>query len=66
MTHLLQSLIDFYSLNLDMETVEELFGEIPVRNEVLWTAMIDRYGKIGFFDKARELFDEISERNVIS
>ncbi|KAG6421286.1 hypothetical protein SASPL_117836 [Salvia splendens] len=37
------ALIEFYALNLDMGTAEELFGEIPVRDVVMWTAMVDGY-----------------------
>ncbi|KAL8483663.1 hypothetical protein ACS0TY_026371 [Phlomoides rotata] len=60
------ALIEFYALNLDMRTAEELFDEIPVRDVVLWTAMVVGYGKMGDIVKARELFDEMPERNVIS
>ncbi|KAL0374315.1 UNVERIFIED_CONTAM: Pentatricopeptide repeat-containing protein [Sesamum radiatum] len=60
------ALIEFYALNLDMGTAEELFGEIPVRDVVLWTTMVDGYGKMGDVEKARALFDEMPERNVIS
>ncbi|KAK4397046.1 putative pentatricopeptide repeat-containing protein, chloroplastic [Sesamum angolense] len=60
------ALIEFYALNLDMVTAEELFGEIPVRDVVLWTTMVDGYGKIGDVEKARAVFDEMPERNVIS
>ncbi|XP_042061804.1 pentatricopeptide repeat-containing protein At5g66520-like [Salvia splendens] len=60
------ALIEFYALNLDMGTAEELFGEIPVRDVVMWTTMVDGYGKIGDIKKARELFDKMPERNVIS
>lgn len=60
------ALIQFYALNLDMRTAEELFDETPMKDVVLWTSMIDGYGKIGDVKKARDLFDKMPERNVIS
>lgn len=60
------SLIEFYSINLDMETARQLFDGIPKRDVVLWTAMIDGYGKRGDVENARILFDKMPERNVIS
>lgn len=60
------ALIEFHSTNRDMRSAEQLFVEIPVRDVVLWTTMIDGYGKIGDVEKARALFDEMPERNVIS
>ncbi|KAL7168393.1 hypothetical protein ACSBR2_038769 [Camellia fascicularis] len=60
------ALIEFYSLNLEMESARMLFDKIPERDVVLWTAMIDGYGKMGDVEKARALFDVMPERNVIS
>ncbi|KAL3835448.1 hypothetical protein ACJIZ3_010184 [Penstemon smallii] len=54
------------SLNLDMGKAQELFDETPMRDVVLWTTMIDGYGKMGDIEKARLLFNEMPERNVIS
>jgi pentatricopeptide repeat protein len=36
------------------------------KDVVLWTAMIDGYGKMGNVENAREMFDEMPERNVVS
>ncbi|XP_009586649.1 pentatricopeptide repeat-containing protein At5g66520-like [Nicotiana tomentosiformis] len=60
------SLIEFYSLNHEMDRAHMLFDEIPNRDVVMWTTMIDGYGKIGEVGKARLLFEEMPERNVIS
>ncbi|KAM7521105.1 hypothetical protein LguiB_020067 [Lonicera macranthoides] len=60
------SLIEFYSLDLDIEKARMLFDEIPVRDVVLWTSMIVGYGKKGEVENARELFEEMPQRNVIS
>ncbi|XP_016511799.1 pentatricopeptide repeat-containing protein At5g66520-like [Nicotiana tabacum] len=60
------ALIEFYSLNIEMDRARMLFDEITNRDVVMWTSMIDGYGKIGEVGKARLLFDEMPERNVIS
>ncbi|XP_070014775.1 pentatricopeptide repeat-containing protein At5g06540-like isoform X2 [Nicotiana sylvestris] len=49
-----------------MDRARMLFDEITNRDVVMWTSMIDGYGKIGEVGKARLLFDEMPERNVIS
>lgn len=43
-----------------------MFDKSPVRDVVVWTAMIDRYGKRVDITKARELFEKMPDRNVIS
>lgn len=60
------ALIEFYSLNLEMDRARMLFDEIPDKDVVMFTTMIDGYGKIGEVGKARLLFEEMPERNVIS
>ncbi|KAG5588215.1 hypothetical protein H5410_048649 [Solanum commersonii] len=60
------ALIEFYSLNLEMDRARMLFDEIPDKDVVLFTTIIDGYGKIGEVGKARLLFEEMPERNVIS
>ncbi|CAL5443308.1 unnamed protein product [Camellia sinensis] len=40
-----------------MRSARMLFDKIPERDIVLWTAMIDGYGKMGDIQKARALFD---------
>ncbi|KAL3532340.1 hypothetical protein ACH5RR_005861 [Cinchona calisaya] len=63
---IVSSLIEFYSVILDMGNARKLFDEMPQRDVVLWTTMIDGYGKVGDVGEARELFEQMSERNVIS
>ncbi|KAM3356652.1 pentatricopeptide repeat-containing protein like [Capsicum galapagoense] len=60
------ALIEFYSLNLEMDSARTLFDETPIRDVVLFTTMIDGYGKKGEVGKARLLFEEMLVRNVIS
>jgi pentatricopeptide repeat protein len=43
-----------------------LFDKMARKDVVLWTAMIDGYGKLGNVENAREMFDEMPERNVVS
>ncbi|MCD7468205.1 hypothetical protein HAX54_006189 [Datura stramonium] len=64
--YIVAALIEFYSLNLEMDRARMLFDEIPDRDVVLFTTMIDGYGKVGEVGKARLLFEEMPERNVIS
>lgn len=59
------ALVEFYSL-FDLEIARLLFDKSTVKDVVVWTAMVDGYGKIGDVESARVLFDEMPERNVIS
>ncbi|KAL2533120.1 Pentatricopeptide repeat-containing protein [Abeliophyllum distichum] len=43
-----------------------LFDEMPERDVVLWTMMIEGYGKMEDIENARALFEEMHEKNVIS
>ncbi|KAL6545430.1 hypothetical protein OROGR_009304 [Orobanche gracilis] len=63
---IVSALIELCASNHDMGTAEELFEGIPVRDVVLWTAMIDGYGIAGDVGRAREWFDKMPQRNVIS
>lgn len=63
---IVSSLIEFYSVSLDMDKARKVFDEIPHRDVVLWTTMIDGYGKVGKVEEARALFEKMPERNVIS
>ncbi|GAA0139140.1 hypothetical protein LIER_00749 [Lithospermum erythrorhizon] len=63
---IVSALVEFYSLNLDMDGARKVFDEIPEPDVVLWTTMIDGYGKVGEVERARALFEGMGERNVIS
>lgn len=60
------ALIEFHSLNLDKEKARALFDEMSERDEVLWTTMIDGYGKMRGIENARGPFEEIPQKIVIS
>ncbi|KAJ4972426.1 hypothetical protein NE237_005525 [Protea cynaroides] len=49
-----------------MEITRILFDGILNMDMVLWTVMIDGYGKSGDLKSARALFEEMPERNAIS
>ncbi|KAJ4708277.1 Pentatricopeptide repeat-containing protein [Melia azedarach] len=49
-----------------METARVLFDRSSERDVVMWTAMIDGYGKMGDVQTARELFEKMPERNAVS
>ncbi|XP_023549650.1 pentatricopeptide repeat-containing protein At5g06540-like [Cucurbita pepo subsp. pepo] len=59
------TLVEFYSL-IDLKVARVLFDKSSVKDVVVWTAMVDGYGKVGDVESARELFDEMPVRNVIS
>lgn len=61
------ALIEFYSVVVrDMVAARKLFDKCPGRDVVLWTTMIDGYGKMGDVGSAREVFDGMPERNSVS
>ncbi|KAK9121366.1 hypothetical protein Syun_018983 [Stephania yunnanensis] len=58
------TLITGYSGCGNVDMARKFFDSMPVRNGVSWNAMITGYARSGScIDKARELFDEMSERN---
>ncbi|KAL0542107.1 hypothetical protein IC582_022197 [Cucumis melo] len=59
------ALVEFYSL-FDLKVARVLFDKSSAKDVVVWTVMVDGYGKVGDIESARVLFDEMPERNVIS
>ncbi|KAK4755640.1 hypothetical protein SAY87_009397 [Trapa incisa] len=62
---IISSLIEFYCI-FDLDTARRLFNRSNNRDVVMWTALIDGYGKAWDLESARELFEKMPERNVIS
>ncbi|KAH0775804.1 hypothetical protein KY290_007215 [Solanum tuberosum] len=60
------SLIDLYGKCKEIEYARRIFDEIPLKNEVIWTAMIVGYVYVGDLLEARRLFNEMPQRNVAS
>ncbi|XP_055817307.1 putative pentatricopeptide repeat-containing protein At5g37570 [Solanum dulcamara] len=60
------SLIDLYGKCKEIEYARKIFDEIPIKNEVMWTAMIIGYVYVDDLLEARKLFDEMPQRNVAS
>ncbi|KAK4352780.1 hypothetical protein RND71_028298 [Anisodus tanguticus] len=60
------SLIDLYGKCNQIEYARRIFDEMPLRNEVTWTAMIVGYIYYGDLLQARKLFDEMPHRNIVS
>ncbi|KAA8519542.1 hypothetical protein F0562_013834 [Nyssa sinensis] len=48
-----------------MEEAQEVFEELPVRDVVLWNAMINGHAQIGQFDMALEVFRGMGEDGVV-
>lgn len=64
--YVVSAFIEFYSASRDVHKAKVLFDKTTKKDVVMWTTMIDGYGKIGHVESARELFDEMPERNVVS
>ncbi|KAK1437500.1 hypothetical protein QVD17_03291 [Tagetes erecta] len=60
------ALIEFYCTKMEMESARKVFDEMSVKDIVLWTSLLDGYGKIGDVKNARVLFDEMPLRTVVS
>ena len=55
-----------YSTFGDMGAGRNLFDEWPLRNVVVWTALINGYAKKGDMIKARQMFDSLPERDSVT
>lgn len=64
--YVVSGFIEFYSASRQLRTARLLFDQTIEKDVVLWTAMIDGYGKVGDVGSARELFEEMPERNAVS
>ncbi|KAJ6994401.1 pentatricopeptide repeat-containing protein [Populus alba x Populus x berolinensis] len=60
------SLISFYGKCKEILSARKVFDEMPERNVVSWTVMIDGYAKVGDMASARALFDEAPEKDVVA
>ncbi|KAL4192020.1 hypothetical protein AMTRI_Chr06g170170 [Amborella trichopoda] len=60
------SLILMYSKFGLRDCARKVFDEVPTRNVVMWTTMIDVYTRAGLMDEAAEFFEKMPERNVLT
>ncbi|OIT26189.1 PREDICTED: putative pentatricopeptide repeat-containing protein At5g37570 [Nicotiana attenuata] len=60
------SLIDLYGKCNQIEYARRIFDEMPLRNEVTWTAMVVGYIYFGDLSQAKKLFDEMPHKNIAS
>ncbi|OAY80906.1 Pentatricopeptide repeat-containing protein [Ananas comosus] len=58
------ALINFYSKFGCMDEAMLIFGELPVRNSVTWTAVITGYSQIGESDVSLKLFNLMKDEGV--
>ncbi|XP_009139731.1 putative pentatricopeptide repeat-containing protein At5g37570 [Brassica rapa] len=58
------SFVDFYGKCKDLSSARKVFGEMPERNAVSWTALIVAYVKSGELEEAKKMFDVMPERNI--
>ncbi|KAJ4977250.1 hypothetical protein NE237_002356 [Protea cynaroides] len=59
------TLIDMYSGGGAIESAHQVFGEMPVKNVIVWTAVIAGYILVNDVEHARKLFDLTVERDVV-
>ncbi|KAG0485631.1 hypothetical protein HPP92_009710 [Vanilla planifolia] len=60
------SLITLYVRLGDVGVARKLFDEMPERDVVSWTALLDVYFATGFLKEAHRIFDEMPERNEVT
>nr|GFA11048.1 pentatricopeptide repeat-containing protein [Tanacetum cinerariifolium] len=61
-------LIEFYAGNCEMGDARKVFDEMSVKDVVVWTSLIDGYGKNEDVESAsaRMVFDEMQRKSVVS
>ena len=59
------SLLDFYGKCTEIEAAQKVFDGMRERNEVTWIAMVVGYVNLGEMGGAREMFDRMSNKNVV-
>lgn len=59
------TLIEMYSGAGESKLAYKVFGEMPLRNVVAWTSMINGFISCGYMEAARNLFDLAPERDVV-
>lgn len=52
--------------NGDVAGAESIFGWMPVKSVVSWTALLTAYAQNGQIRLARKLFDEMPARNIVA
>ncbi|XP_068657570.1 pentatricopeptide repeat-containing protein At3g62890-like [Aristolochia californica] len=60
------SLLHMYARFGDMANAMQVFEEIPVKNTVTWTALVNGYCKIGDLETAQQIFYEVPEKDVVT
>ncbi|KAK4406825.1 Pentatricopeptide repeat-containing protein, chloroplastic [Sesamum angolense] len=61
------TLLDLYAKCGRLEMAQKIFNELGVhRSSVTWNSMISAYMRTGDITAARELFDQMPEKNVVS
>lgn len=59
------ALVHSYLKFVLMKEAQLVFEELPVRDVVLWNAMINGYAQIGEFDKVLEVFRRMSDEGIV-
>ncbi|XP_019057043.1 PREDICTED: putative pentatricopeptide repeat-containing protein At5g37570 [Tarenaya hassleriana] len=64
--YIASSLVDLYGKCSDILSARKVFGEMPDRNVVSWTALLVAYVKVGNLEEAKKVFDLMPHRNARS
>ncbi|XP_015613740.1 pentatricopeptide repeat-containing protein At2g21090-like [Oryza sativa Japonica Group] len=60
------SLVDVYTKCVCIADAEDLFNEMPVKSERMWTTLVCGYAEDGQLSTARRLFDQMPKKNILS
>ncbi|XP_028780732.1 pentatricopeptide repeat-containing protein At2g13600-like isoform X2 [Neltuma alba] len=60
------SIITMYTKCGNIEKAGRVFGLMPIKDIISWTAMITAFSQIGDIEKAWEYFENMPERNIIT
>ncbi|XP_052197862.1 pentatricopeptide repeat-containing protein At2g13600-like [Diospyros lotus] len=60
------ALTDMYAKSGDIESSKQVFGRMPEKNEISWTAMIQGLAENGFAEESLVLFEEMDRTSSVT
>lgn len=60
------SLISMYAKFSDVECARKLFDDMPVRDEITWSSMVNGFIRNGYFVESLEMFKEMYARGFVA
>ncbi|CAN6466308.1 unnamed protein product [Victoria cruziana] len=61
---IINSLVDMYSKCGCLASAELIFNFAPIKDTILWTAMVSAYGKFGHVQEAISMFEQMEDLNA--